>query len=245
MAQLRQLRPGGFSLRILPMPAGPDTKSATTEHPPNSIDLWIVEDNDGFRSMLARALNRIEAIHCEQSFGSCEAALEEFAQGNAPRVLLLDINLPGITGLEAIRQIKEHSSRTEIIMLTINDDHASIMQAICSGATGYLLKTATLQEIHQSINEVMAGGAPMSPQIARSVMGLFTRFAPVQNDYGLTNREKEVLKLLVEGFIKKEVADKLNLSYHTIDKHVRAIYSKLQVHSLSAAVAKAVKDRLF
>ena len=221
-----------------------DKRPPTAQSPP-LVEIWTVEDNTGFRQTLTRALNRIEGLHCGRDFGSCEDAIKALEYEMPPRVLLLDVNLPGLTGLEGIGKIKQLSPGTEIIMLTILDDHATIMQALCAGATGYLLKTASLDEIHSSITEVVNGGAPMSPQIARSVLGLFSKFAPAQNDYGLTPREKEVLSQLVDGKIKKEVADELSLSYHTVDKHVRSIYEKLQVHSVSAAVAKAVKDRLF
>lgn len=242
---MRQLRCAIACRKIVVMSGAAAAATEASLKPEDAIDIWAVEDNDGFRNMLERALNQIDGLTCKRSFSSCEQAIAGFREGDPPRVLLLDINLPGMNGLEAIRDIKKMSPQTEVVMLTINEDHSSIMQAICSGATGYLLKTSSLEEIHQSIMEVVRGGAPMSPQIARSVMGLFTRFAPAQNDYGLTQREKGVLQLLVDGFIKKEIAERLNLSYHTIDKHVRGIYSKLQVHSLSAAVAKAVKNRLF
>ena len=130
-------------------------------------------------------------------------------------------------------------------MLTINEDHDSIMQAVCAGATGYLLKTSSLDAIGSAIFEAKNGGAPMTPQIARSVLKLFAQHTPPKEDYGLSTQEQRVLELLVAGKIKKEVADMLDLSYHTVDNYVRRIYKKLHVHSLSAAVAKAINDKLF
>jgi DNA-binding NarL/FixJ family response regulator len=211
-----------------------------------TIDLWVVEDNEGFRNAVCRALNLGGGIHCSASFGSCEQALMRIASGELPRALLLDIDLPGISGVEGVRRIKERAPSVLVIMLTIFDDYSSIFQALCGGANGYILKTASLEAIAQAIREVVDGGAPMSPPIARSVLSLFTKLSPPQTaDYGLTSREKQALGLLVEGLSKKELAARLDLSVHTVDKHIRSIYDKLHVHSRSAVVAKAIKERLF
>lgn len=209
------------------------------------IDVWTIEDSESYRNAIVRVLNSIPGICCTKCFPSCEEATAALKMLPGPRVILMDINLPGMTGLEGIQQVKSLSPLTEVIMLTIINDHASIMQALCAGATGYLLKTASMQEISDAIFEVVHGGAPMTPQIARSVLRLFVRHAPAKVDYGLSRQEEKVLALLVEGKIKKEVADILGLSYHTIDNYVRSIYRKLHVHSLSAAVAKAVREKLF
>lgn len=208
------------------------------------VKVWTVEDNRPFRDMLVRALAKLDGLVCTRNLGSAEELLAALKSEDPPDVILLDVNLPGRSGIESIKDVKRLCV-AEVIMLTVNDDHTSIMESICAGATGYLLKTASLPEIRQSIFEVIDGGAPMSPQIARSVMGLFSRLTPPREDHGLTQREKDVLRLLVGGAIKKEVADDLGLSYHTVDKHVRAIYAKLQVHNVSAAVAKAMKDGMF
>lgn len=215
---------------------------------PNSrsvIDVWTIEDTEGYRNAIVRALNSIEGVRCSQSFSCCEDAIETLKAVTGPRVMFLDINLPGMTGLDAIRQIKQLSPRTDIIMLTVINDHASIMQAVCAGASGYLLKTASMEQIKDAIQQVVSGGAPMTPQIARSVLRLFVRYAPTKSDYGLSNQERRVLELLVEGKAKKEIAAAMDLSYHTVDNYVRGIYRKLHVHSSSAAVAKAVRERLF
>lgn len=210
------------------------------------IDVWIIEDNEGFRSTICRALNQAGGIRCSAAFGSCEEGLAKLKITQGPEVLLQDINLPGMSGVEGVRLFTTRSPQTRAIMLTVFDDYTNIMQALCSGASGYVLKTSSLETIIGAISEVMNGGAPMSPPIARAVLNLFTKFTPPPSvDHGLSPREKEVLQLLVQGLGNKEVADRLNLSPHTVDKHIRGIYDKLHVHSRSAAVAKAVQEKLF
>lgn len=211
----------------------------------NTIDVWAIEDSDTYRIAIVRVLNSIDGIRCTKAFPNCEEAIQSLNSDNRPRVVLMDINLPGITGVEGVRQIKAEAPDILIIMLTAIENHSSIMQAICAGATGYLLKTSSMDTISQAIFDVVQGGAPMTPQIARSVLHLFVRHVPTEADYGLSKQETRVLDLLVEGKAKKEVADVLQLSYHTVDNYVRGIYRKLHVHSLSAAVAKAVRERLF
>ena len=209
------------------------------------ISVWTIEDSDSYRAAIVQVLNTIEGIECTQAFSSCEAAIETLLVKNPPDVILMDIHLPGISGVEGVTQIRAKFPDLHIIMLTINEDHASIMQAICAGATGYLLKTSSLETIGNAIFEANEGGAPMTPQIARSVLKLFARHTPPKEDHGLSSQELKVLELLVEGKIKKEVAERLNLSYHTVDNYVRRIYKKLHVHSLSAAVAKAINEKMF
>jgi DNA-binding NarL/FixJ family response regulator len=207
--------------------------------------VWTVEDNEGYRSTLVRVINQSERVRCAQAFSSCEEAVAALRRETQPDVILLDIHLPGMSGVDGVREFKSVAADTEIVMLTMYSHHSAVFQALCAGASGYLLKTATPETIVQSISDVVNGGAPMSPQIARSVLTLFAQHNPANSDYGLSAREKAVLELLVKGQTKKEIADQIEISYHTVDKHVRGIYSKLHVHSLSAAVAKAVKEKLF
>lgn len=213
----------------------------------NIITVWTIEDNKRFQRALERSLNAGSEVQCTRCCGSCEEAYSALESDDPPNVILLDIDLPGLSGVEGLRQMKERTPKTEFIMLTIHEDHGTVMQALCAGASGYLSKTASPGEIRQAVKEAVNGGAPMTPQIARSVLNLFASHVkvPTNDPYNLSKREKEVLKHLSEGKAKKEIAAELDLSYHTIDKHVRGIYSKLQVHSLSAAVAKAVKERLY
>lgn len=209
------------------------------------ITVWLVEDNNTFRNTVARILNQAPSLECPHHFSNSEDALEELMEGAVADVIMLDVELPGMNGIEAVRRIKAVSPSTRIIMLTAFDSHEKIFKAICAGATGYLLKTSSAEKIIESIHEVHAGGAPMTPQVARSVLDMFSRLSVPQHDYGLTVREQKILELMVQGLIKKEIAAQLTLSYHTVDTHLRNIYAKLQVHTRTGAVAKALKERLF
>jgi DNA-binding NarL/FixJ family response regulator len=159
-------------------------------------------------------------------------------------LILLDVGLPGMSGLEGIRLIKQRSPKTLVVILTVFDDDEKVFQAICAGAAGYLLKTSSAADITQSVHEALAGGSPMNPRIARRVLEMFSKFAPKQSDYGLSDREKEILQLMTTGLIKKEIADRLTLSVHTVDTYLRRIYEKLEVNTRTGAVAKALKEGL-
>lgn len=212
------------------------------------VSVWLVEDNHTFRQTVARALSRITGLECSQHFSNAEDALDALMGGGVPDVVLVDVELPGQNGIEAVRQIKSISPSTRVVMLTVFDDHEKVFRAICAGASGYLLKTSPIDRIVESIHEALAGGAPMTPHVATAVLKMFTQLAKPQQDYdnyGLTAREQKILELMTKGLIKKEIADQLNLSYHTVDTHLRNIYTKLHVHNRTGAVAKAVKERLF
>ena len=209
------------------------------------IKVLIIEDNDLFRKSLANVINKSSKMKCAGAYISAEDALKDIEQKELkPQVVLMDIGLPGITGVECISYIKDLSRETKIIMLTIHDDDDNIFKAVCSGAAGYLLKDMQPGKIIESIEEVLNGGAPMNSNIAKKVLDLFKNMnAPVAS-YDLTSRENEILKLLVDGLSKKQIAEKIFLSYHTVDVHIRHIYEKLEVHTLSGAVAKALKEHL-
>jgi DNA-binding NarL/FixJ family response regulator len=218
----------------------PLTKQMSAKSIDGAISVWLVEDNHTFRNTIARVLNQVPGLQCPHDFPNSEDALEMLAAGTVPDVVLVDVELPGMNGIEAVRRIKSMSPASRIIMLTVFDDHDKIFKAICAGASGYLLKT-----IVESIHEVYAGGAPMTPRVARSVLEMFGRLMVPAHDYGLTAREQMILELMTQGLIKKEVADQLSLSYHTVDTHLRNIYAKLHVNTRGGAVAKALKERLF
>ncbi len=209
------------------------------------ITVWLVEDNDTFRNTVARTLSQVPSLDCSHRFASAEEALEVLEQDGVADVILLDVELPGINGIEAIQRIKAISPTTRIIMLTVFDSHEKIFKAICAGASGYLLKTSPAEKIVASIREVFSGGAPMEPKVARYVLDMFSKLAAPRQDYGLTPREQKILELMTQGLIKKEIADQLSLSYHTVDTHLRNISTKLHVHTRTGAVAKALKERLF
>lgn len=210
----------------------------------SAVEVWLIEDNAAFRRSVARTIDKQADFRCGQAFARCEDALVALRQFQKPRVILLDVGLPGIDGISAIPQLREAAPGAAIIILTVFEDEEKIVRAICAGAAGYLLKTTTPEELARAIREVLDGGAPMNGRIARRVLEMFSRLAPRQNDYGLTEREREILQLLVDGFIKKEIAGRLGLSVHTVDTHLRNIYGKLEVNTRTGAVAKALKERL-
>lgn len=223
---------GHFDASLEMMPAS---------HP---ISFWLIEDSTPFRVSLARGLERAGAFVCAGAFASAEEALEAVAWGGLPQVVLIDVGLPGMDGIEALRQLRQRLPTAAMIILTVFEDEDKIMRAICAGAQGYLLKTSPVSEIAGAITDVLAGGSPMNSRIARRVLELFSRLVPPQKNYGLTAREKEILQLMVEGYIKKEIAVRVGLSVHTVNTHMRNIYEKLHVHTVNGAVAKALKERL-
>jgi len=222
------------------------TKPAPSERTATSrpVAVWVIEDNHTFRKTVARVLSAQEDMECPQAFANAEAALDALRGGAVPDVILVDVELPGLNGIEAVKAIKSICPSTRVVMLTAFDDPDKIFRAVCAGASGYLLKTAPIERIVESVHEALAGGAPLTPQVARSVLQMFASFVQPSQDYGLTEREQHILELMTQGLIKKEIADKLELSYHTVDTHLRNIYTKLHVHSRTGAVAKALKEKL-
>ncbi len=208
-------------------------------------EIWLIEDHAAYRRTVARWLNQTEGFRCGEAFPRSEAALAALRDRTPPpRVILLDVGLPGLDGLAALPLLRELAPAAAIIILTAFEDEDKIVRAICAGASGYLLKTAPPGEITRGIREALAGGAPMNGRIARRVLEMFSQLVPKQADYGLTAREREILHLMADGYLKKEIADRLSLSFHTVDTHLRNIYGKLEVNSRTGAVAKALKEKL-
>ncbi len=206
--------------------------------------IWIVEDHQPLRDTLREALEVSDAGRV-QTFSSCETALEAMATNDPrPDVIILDLGLPGMSGLEGLRRFKEMTPKAEIIVFTVFDDRDRVFQAICAGASGYLLKSESLERIVAAVQEVRRGGAPMTPEIARTVLERFSRLRPSRSDIELSNRECDVLRLLADGLTKKEIAGQLDLSVHTVDNYLRRIYGKLHVNTLGGAVARALRDGL-
>ena len=216
---------------------------AACDLPVQAINVWLVEDNQTYRDAIGRSLNQAPGLRCSGAFGCCEDALRRLRDDHPPEIILLDIGLPGLSGLDGIQQFKALSPTTHIIILTVFEDPDKIVRAICAGASGYLLKTSPGDKIVQAIREVLGGGAPMTPQIARSVLQLFARLASPVAEQGLSQREKETIDFLAQGLTTKEIADRLGLSIHTVDTHLRNIYRKLHVNSRAGAVAKAMQAR--
>lgn len=212
--------------------------------PAESITIWLIEDNTTFRRAMMRALDLEDGLHYLGGFGSCEGALAALSHRPAPQAVLLDVGLPGMSGLEGIALLRQQAPQAAIIVLTVFEDEDKIFRAICAGASGYLLKTAPVEEVARAIRDALAGGAPMNGRIARRVLDMFARFAPTRGDYGLTPRETQILESMVKGKTKKEIAALLDLSFHTVDTHLRNIYQKLEVNTRTGAVAKALKEKL-
>lgn len=208
------------------------------------ISVWLVEDNDQYRNNLKKLIDETEGMVCERAYPTCEEALQELDNTFAPGVFLLDIGLPRMSGIEGVSRIKSVAPGSHIIMITVYEEDEKIFKAICAGASGYLLKTSPQEKILEAIREVLSGGAPMSAPIARKVLNWFAKLNAPKHNYGLTEREKEILELIVTGFTKTRIADKLFLSFHTVDTHLRSIYNKLQVHTRTDVVAKTLKERL-
>ena len=211
---------------------------------PETIKVAIIEDRREIRDGLAMLINGTQGFKCTGSYRSMEDALPRIGT-DLPDVALCDIGLPGMSGIEGMRILKEKFPALLLLMLTIYDDDERIFDALCAGACGYLLKKTPPAKLLEGLREAVDGGSPMSPEVARRVIALFRDIRPPDRaDYELTPHETRLLKLLVEGHNYKTAALELNVSINTISFHMRHIYEKLQVHSKSEAVAKALRDRL-
>jgi DNA-binding NarL/FixJ family response regulator len=209
-----------------------------------TIRTAVVEDIRDIREGLATLINFTEGFSCSGAFRSMEEAIHRI-KADVPDVLLSDIGLPGMNGIEGIKILKEQYPQMTVLMLTVYDDDERIFDALCAGASGYLLKRTSPTKLFENIREAASGGAPMSPEVAMRVIRLFRDIRPPERvDYELTPHETRLLKLIVEGHNYTTAAEELRVSYNTIKFHMRHIYEKLQVHSKSEAVAVAMRDRL-
>jgi DNA-binding NarL/FixJ family response regulator len=208
------------------------------------IRVVLIEDMRDVREGLTALINGTTGFHCVGSFPSMESALSQIAD-KMPGVILTDIGLPGMSGIEGISILRERYPEVPILALTVYDNDEQIFAALCAGGTGYLLKNTPPARLLESIREVVGGGAPMSPEVARRVIRLFREFHPPESSsYRLTPQETELLKLLVEGHYVKTAARVMDVSTNTVAFHLKNIYRKLQVHSKTEAVAKALRERL-
>jgi DNA-binding NarL/FixJ family response regulator len=205
------------------------------------INVSIVEDSDNFRETLARVLNRAEGFRCISQYPNAEDALKALPK-DKPDVVLMDINLPGMNGVECVRQLKAAVPTIQVMMLTVYEDTENIFNALAAGASGYMLKRTARDELLEAIREVHRGGSPMTTHIARKVVQSFQRAAPATSPTEtLSPREQEVLDCLAQGFLYKEIAEKLSISYETVHTYIRRIYEKLQVRTRTEAVAKFLR----
>ncbi|MEM1294040.1 MAG: response regulator transcription factor [Verrucomicrobiota bacterium] len=213
-----------------------------------TITVWLVEDNDIYRLGLSRAIDSAAGMRCTETFADAESALKRIEKGPFPDVILLDVGLPGMDGLSALKRFAQVSPETRIVLLTVFNDTDKIFDAVCAGANGYLLKTAPTEQLLAAVRQAATGGAPMDPDVAERVLRLFNQLAgakPSRSDgYGLSSREKQILEQMAQGLVNKEIADVLDISPHTVVNHLRSIYSKLHVNTNTGAVAKAIREGL-
>jgi DNA-binding NarL/FixJ family response regulator len=207
------------------------------------IKVAIVEDNQTLRKSMEQLFEQTEDIRCVASVRNLLNVVSIFHKA-APDIVLMDIGLPDISGIEGVRTLKNNFDNMQILMFTVFEDDDKIFEAIREGASGYLLKKTRPQEIIEAIRELNQGGSPMSPLVARKVVQYFQSGSPLkEEDFQLTTREKEILFALVDGLSYKKIADRYYLSVHTIRKHISNIYEKLHVHSKSQAVARILNSQ--
>jgi DNA-binding NarL/FixJ family response regulator len=221
-----------------------DSSNSALPVVPSPIRVAIVEDRREIRDSLGILIGGTEGFRCLGLYRTMEEALPAIDR-DPPDVVLLDIGLPGMSGIDGARLLKERHPGLAILTLTIYDDDERVFEALCAGACGYLLKNTPPARLLDALREAVLGGAPMSPQVARRVVALFRRIRPPdETDYDLTPHETRLLKLLVEGHNYKTAAIELGVTVNTISFHMRRVYEKLQVHSKSEAVAKALRSGL-
>jgi DNA-binding NarL/FixJ family response regulator len=208
------------------------------------ITVAVVEDQREIRDGLCVLIDGTQGFKCAGGFASMEAALAALAQ-TTPQVALVDIGLPGMSGIDGIRELRRRHAPTQVVMLTVYDDDRRIFEAVCAGACGYLLKNTPPARLLECVREVANGGAPMSPEVARKVLTLFREVQPPDRvEHDLSAHELRLLRMLVDGHNYKTAAAELGVSINTISFHMRRIYDKLEVHSKSEAVAKALRTKL-
>lgn len=208
------------------------------------IKLLIYEDNPQLREGLTMLINGSDGFEVLASFKNCNSAVAE-VEAYKPDVILMDIDMPGINGIEGLKQIREVNSVVKILMLTVFDDNKNVFEAIKSGANGYILKKTPPAKLLEYIQEAQSGGAPMTSSIATQVLKMFSNIHDDKGEnYNLSDREKQVLQLLVNGYSYKMIASEMFIAIDTVRSHIKKIYEKLQVNSKSEAVAKAFRDKI-
>ena len=210
----------------------------------DAIRVMLIEDQRDVREGLAVLINGSSGFRCIASFRTMEEALRA-TERELPDVILTDIGLPGMSGVEGTRVLKERHPDLPIVALTVYDDDEDVFDALCAGASGYLLKNTPPARLLESLREVASGGAPMSPEVARRVINLFREFRPPERaSHRLTPQESGLLKLIIDGHSYKTAAAEVGVTVKTVSFHLQKIYEKLQVHSKSEAVAKALRSRI-
>jgi len=213
-----------------------------------SLRISIFDDNKNIRESITMLLSTVAEFEVVGSFSHVLDCIEDVQQSR-PDVVLMDIEMPGMTGIEAVKAIKKEFPQVQVLMQTVFEDDDRVFDSVCAGASGYILKNHLNTKLIEFINDLQYGGSPMSPSIARKVLNKMQQIPQYVKpeaapDYQLTNREKEVLSCIVEGLAYKMIADRLTISYETVRSHVKKIYEKLHVASLTEAVSKAMKERI-
>jgi DNA-binding NarL/FixJ family response regulator len=207
------------------------------------ISVGIVEDDTQIRTLLKQYLSRQEQFACDLAYGSVESFRNALTSENKPDVLLMDIGLPGMSGIDGMKLIRRDHPEIDIIMLTVYNDPDKIFKSLCAGATGYLLKNTPLEEIKEGIELLTRGGSPMSPQIARKVVQFFnTEKKAIISP--LSEKENEIVIGLVDGLSYKLIADRMSISIETVRFHIKNIYRKLHVHSKAEVISKSLKGEI-
>ncbi|RYY54572.1 MAG: response regulator transcription factor [Chitinophagaceae bacterium] len=213
------------------------------QHKP--IKVAVFDDNELRRESLALLINDSPDMACTGTFPDCSNAVDDLRRAD-PQVVLMDIDMPVVNGIEGVRIIRSQFPHVQVLMQTVFDDDEKIFASICAGASGYILKKSTPPQIIQAIEDVYNGGAAMTASVAKQVIRAFQQNTFIENNekIELSIREKEILSLLVKGLSHKMIAANCNISYHTVNTHVKNIYGKLQVNSVAEAVVKALKQKL-
>lgn len=209
------------------------------------INVAVFDDNKSLRNGLRLLINTSDKLNCVGTFEDCRNLVENVKSTN-PNVILMDIDMPYMNGIEALKVVKENFPSVKILMQTVFEEDDKIFASICSGADGYILKKTAPSKLIDSILEVMNGGAPMTPSVARQVLRLFNQQNKklTDQDFNLSEREHEILSLLVQGLSYKMIAEHCCISYATVNTHIKHIYEKLQVHSVVEAVTKAIEHKI-
>jgi DNA-binding NarL/FixJ family response regulator len=211
-----------------------------------TLRLVIFDDNINVRESIELLLSTTENMKLVAAYDSCQNILQQI-ENNQPDVVLMDIDMPILNGVEAVKLLRTKFLELPVLMLTGFEDDEKVFDSLCAGANGYILKNANMDLLINYINEVYSGGVPMTPIIARKVLTQFTKLQPTQfesEEYNLSNREKDVLHLLVKGKSYKMIASDLNISYETVHSHIRKIYQKLHVNSVGEAVSKTISQKI-
>lgn len=208
------------------------------------ISVWVVEDHRETRETIKELIDSEPGMVCTQAFGSAEEVLAYMKDHYVPEVIVCDVGLPGMNGIELVERLRPIASGTKVVMMTVHEEKEKIHDALSAGASGYLTKPPSAAELIGAVKDVMSGGAAMSPRVARKVLEIFAQQHVSPYNYQITAREQDVLEELVAGKTKKRIARDLSLSVCTVDTHLRSIYAKLHVNTQTAAVAKAFREGL-